>query len=433
MNNLSSSNIDLRLKECLSSFSIIDQSINSKDNIEDNNIINKKFDKKNFKIQLQKNSFNGINKSYNFNKKNISNENTSMTTISLSKASKKLNKELSFNKTKSKFLQFKNNNYNNDCNKKKINTSINNSYYNFSFKPKLNKNSEKINEKLIKENKTSKKRLLQKKEKYNPFKGIYFSKNINSPYYKKNSLIENDKNKNIKFFINLYHRCKDQKILRDEKLEEERFNKIKKEMNYPFKPKLSKSLNSTPKNIKKINSKIDIINNFITNNELFIQKKKNNLVKLMKRLITENNEDITFIPKINRTISSDDINTISLEIPYINNYVYQRRSFLQKIEDKKNEEEYKIKHPFLISERKFPINIISNKKKFIKDIKYFRENSIREVLKQRKEYGIENYFFEKNNLSFNNNPFIENFENDTSRNYYGKNFNNDPTAEFKQN
>ena len=153
----------------------------------------------------------------------------------------------------------------------------------------------------------------------------------------------------------------------------------------------------------------------------------------MKRLITENNEDIKFIPKINRTISSDDINTISFEIPYINNYVFQRRSFLQKIEDKKNEEEYKIKHPFLISERKFPINIISNKKKFIKDIKYFRENSIREVLKQRKEYGIENYFFEKNNLSFNNNPFIENFENDTSRNYYGKNFNNDPTAEFKQN
>ena len=163
------------------------------------------------------------------------------------------------------------------------------------------------------------------------------------------------------------------------------------------------------------------------------KKKKNNLVKLMKRLITENNEDITFIPKINRTISSDDINTISFEIPYINNYVFQRRSFLQTIEDKKNEEEYKIRHPFLISERKFPINIISNKKKFIKDIKYFRENSIREVLKKRKEYGVEYYFFDKNNLSFNNNPFIENSENDTSRNYYFKNINNDPTAEFKQN
>ena len=153
----------------------------------------------------------------------------------------------------------------------------------------------------------------------------------------------------------------------------------------------------------------------------------------MKRIITENNEDITFTPKINRTISSDDINTISFEIPYINNYVFQRRNFLQKIEDKKNEEEYKIKHPFLISERKFPINIISNKKKFIKDIKYFREISIRNVLKQRKEYGIEYYFYDKNNLSFNNNPFVENSENDTSRNYYCKNINNDPTAEFKQN
>ena len=432
MNNLSSSNIDLRLKECLSSFSIIDESIHSKDNIDDNNI-NKKIDKKKLKINLQKKYFNGINKSFNFNKQNNSNENTSMTTLSISKTSKKLNKELSYNKTKTKFIKINNNNYNNYYNKKKINTKINNSYYNFSFKPKLDKNSEKINEKLIKQNITPKKRLLQKKEKYNPFKGIYFSKNIYSPYYRKNSLIENDKNKNIKSFINLYHRCKDQKILKDEKLQEERFNKIKKEMNYSFKPKLYKSVNSTPKNIKNINSKIDIINNFISNNELFIKKKKNNLVKLMKRIITENNEDITFTPKINRTISSDDINTISFEIPYINNYVFQRRSFLQTIEDKKNEEEYKIRHPFLISERKFPINIISNKKKFIKDIKYFRENSIREVLKKRKEYGVEYFFFDKNNLSFNNNPFIENSENDTSRNYYFKNINNDPTAEFKQN
>ena len=94
---------------------------------------------------------------------------------------------------------------------------------------------------------------------------------MNSPYYRKNSLLENDKNKNIKPFINLYHRCKNQKILKDEKLEEERFNKIKKEMNYSFKPKLYKSVNSTPKNI---NSKADIINNFISNNELFIKKKK---------------------------------------------------------------------------------------------------------------------------------------------------------------
>ena len=54
MNNLSSSNIDLRLKECLSSFSIIDESIHSKDNIDDNNI-NKKIDKKKLKKIYKKN------------------------------------------------------------------------------------------------------------------------------------------------------------------------------------------------------------------------------------------------------------------------------------------------------------------------------------------------------------------------------------------
>ena len=97
--------------------------------------------------------------------------------------------------------------------------------------------------------------------------------------------------------------------------------------------------------------------------KLFIQKKRNNLIKLMKRLITENNEDITFIQKINRTIFSDDINTISLEIPYINNYVYQKRNFLQ---NNKKMKKNKIRHPFLISQRKFPINIISNKKKLLK-------------------------------------------------------------------
>ena len=61
----------------------------------------------------------------------------------------------------------------------------------------------------------------------------------------------------------------------------------------------------------------------------------------MKRLITENNKDIPFIQKINRTIFSDDINTISLEIPYINNYVIKEEVIFKKLMIK-NEEEYKI-------------------------------------------------------------------------------------------
>ena len=86
------------------------------------------------------------------------------------------------------------------------------------------------------------------------------------------------------------------------------------------------------------------------------KKKKNNLVKLMKRLITENNEDITFIPKINRTISSDDINTISLEIPLLIIMFIKEEVFFKKLMIK-NEEEYKI-NPILIPIPNLHINLL---------------------------------------------------------------------------
>ena len=367
MNYISNSNIDYKLKGSLSSFSLINERIKSKENFE-KDYLRKKIKNKN------NNGNSNISNCYQKNK-----------SFEINKNENKIKKNFSFNKI--------------------INNRVNYNYIENNIKKEIKK---------IKKIK----------------KGNFISKNMNSPYYKK---INIEKKSNIKYYNNLYQRCKLQKILKEDKFEEERFNNKKKEINYSFTPKINKNLNSS--NIKNKDSKTKRLKRFLINNELFQKKKKYNLIKIIKNIILENKEETTFTPKINKTISSDDIKIISYEIPYINNYVLERRNFIKKKEEEKNKKN-NLNHPFLISQRKFPIKNYNNNNKLIKDLKYFRKISAKEVLEKRKKFGFDN-FYNNNNLNntFNlfNNPFNNNCENDNSRNFTDNKFNNNSTAEFKKN
>ena len=116
-------------------------------------------------------------------------------------------------------------------------------------------------------------------------KGNFISKNMNSPYYKK---INIEKKSNIKYYNNLYQRCKLQKILKEDKFEEERFNNKKKEINYSFTPKINKNLNSS--NIKNKDSKTKRLKRFLINNPEFLQNMMDDAVnKIAKQKQNYNN------------------------------------------------------------------------------------------------------------------------------------------------
>ncbi len=295
---------------------------------------------------------------------------------------------------------------------------------NYPFEPQLNKSTLLINEKLEKEGNNSLKRILKKKEKN--YSNKFFSDNENSSYYNNNSLIERDKNKNFTKFIKLYDKCIKEKNYNENKYKEIRENKLKLE-NYSFTPeindensidyfnkknenKLSKLINISGTNIispKKFLTNKEKINEFLENSRNFQSKKEKNLEKLTKQILSK--ESFDFTPVLNKKIMPDDIKNIKFQISYINDYVNNRREFLNKKKDEEEYLDYITKRSICVSKRKFVSkNNSCSPKKVLKDKKFFRNLSAKEVLNKRKLYNIEefyNYDFceENNEIKSNNN------------------------------
>ncbi len=251
-------NLDKKLKECLMSFSNIDEIVkmNEFKNYNSYNKIEKKNEERFSKNLYIANKIYLENKNKEINNQHFTSQNyqpkTNMNDKKYYYEKKKQDEYIFKNtlsiKTTPKFLTFGNNNTNINSNRYKsgnlfnnYNKNIkNNKNYknnNFTFQPKINKNSIIINKNLENEGITSQKRLLKKKENFSPEQSVYFSENIHSPYYLNMSLLEKDKNKNITPFIDLYERCRDKEMIKNEKIEKIKIELSNKD-NFSFQPKL---------------------------------------------------------------------------------------------------------------------------------------------------------------------------------------------------
>ena len=314
-------NLDKKLKECLMSFSNIDEIVkmNEFKNYNSYNKIEKKNEERFSKNLYKANNIYLENKNKEINNQHFTSQNYQPKTNMNDKKyyyEKKKQDEYIFNntlsiKTTPKFLTFGNNNTNINSNRYKsgnlfnnYNKNIkNNKNYknkNFKFKKKINKNSIIINKNLENEGITSQKRLLKKKENFSPEQSVYFSENIHSPYYLNMSLLEKDKNKNITTFIDIYEKCRDKEMIKNEKIEKIKIELSNKD-NFSFQPKLYSNRSFNYLNIEKKNSTNDTnkstnnsslangnmtlnfktneqkFNNFLMTNEKYINKKKKNI------------------------------------------------------------------------------------------------------------------------------------------------------------
>ena len=253
--------------------------------------------------------------------------------------------------------------YQNKKKKKKKNNTSNDST-NFSYHPKLNKNSILIAEKLepsfIRLNKKKKIKNIKESNHKSYYLNLYgnsLSQNITTqdinkgiyPFKNKENSKKKDKNNQNIFekMNNLYLRGIEEKQKKEKKYNE---NKRKKEDEYKkfsFKPYLNKNINifkideknTSTKNNKKNNSKKDNKNiykrqfEWKKKVEKKLNKKKEKNEEIIKKLYTFKPESYTQNYKNN-----DKYNNIALE--QTNEYVIRRRKY---IKEKEKEEKYKNK------------------------------------------------------------------------------------------
>lgn len=253
--------------------------------------------------------------------------------------------------------------YQNKKKKKKKNNTSNDST-NFSYHPKLNKNSILIAEKLepsfIRLNKKKKIKNIKESNHKSYYLNLYgnsLSQNITTqdinkgiyPFKNKENSKKKDKNNQNIFekMNNLYLRGIEEKQKKEKKYNE---NKRKKEDEYKkfsFKPYLNKNINifkidekkTSTKNNKKNNSKKDNKNiykrqfEWKKKIEKKLNKKKEKNEEIIKKLYTFKPESYTQNYKNN-----DKYNNIALE--QTNEYVIRRRKY---IKEKEKEEKYKNK------------------------------------------------------------------------------------------
>ena len=450
-------NLDKKLKECLMSFSNIDEIVkmNEFKNYNSYNKIEKKNEERFSKNLYKANNIYLENKNKEINNQHFTSQNYQPKTNMNDKKyyyEKKKQDEYIFNntlsiKTTPKFLTFGNNNTYINSNRYKsgnlfnnYNKNIkNNKNYknkNFTFQPKINKNSIIINKNLENEGITSQKRLLKKKENFSPEQSVYFSENIHSPYYLNMSLLEKDKNKNITPFIDLYERCRDKEMIKNEKIEKIKIELSNKD-NFSFQPKLYSNRSFNYLNIEKKNSTNDTnkstnnsslangnmilnfktneqkFNNFLMTNEKYINKKKRNISKLTKAHSEKEMKGITFYPNINKKIIQDDYKNIIIQIPYVNDYILKRRSFIERKKREIEIEEYNNSHHLSVSKRRF-INEENRPKTPDISINNLKRYKYSNVLKIRKELGIIDFY--SNNLSTDKNYYKYSFTNEDFKN-----------------
>ena len=185
-------------------------------NNDNNSRNNKKILKKN-KTEKIFNNFYSNNNNNNFEENN---ENESTRRETLHFTSKFNYDSLNNNNNNSTLIENNNNNnnfYNFDNKKITFGSKICDCYQkysnNFSFNPKISKNSLKINKNLELNGNNFISRILAKKHKN--YNNKFHSNNENSPYFNNENLIEKDLKKNVSKFVNLYEKCEKNKILKE--------------------------------------------------------------------------------------------------------------------------------------------------------------------------------------------------------------------------
>ena len=253
--------------------------------------------------------------------------------------------------------------YQNKKKKKKKNNTSNDST-NFSYHPKLNKNSILIAEKLepsfIRLNKKKKIKNIKESNHKSYYLNLYgnsLSQNITTqdinkgiyPFKNKENSKKKDKNNQNIFekMNNLYLRGIEEKQKKEKKYNENKRKKEDEYKNFSFKPYLNKNINifkideknTSTKNNKKNNSKKDNKNiykrqfEWKKKVEKKLNKKKEKNEEIIKKLYTFKPESYTQNYKNN-----DKYNNIALE--QTNEYVIRRRKY---IKEKEKEEKYKNK------------------------------------------------------------------------------------------
>lgn len=253
--------------------------------------------------------------------------------------------------------------YQNKKKKKKKNNTSNDST-NFSYHPKLNKNSILIAEKLepsfIRLNKKKKIKNIKESNHKSYYLNLYgnslsqniTTQDINKGIYpiknKENSKKKDKNNQNIfEKMNNLYLRGIEEKQKKEKKYNENKRKKEDEYKNFSFKPYLNKNINifkideknTSTKNNKKNNSKKDNKNiykrqfEWKKKIEKKLNKKKEKNEEIIKKLYTFKPESYTQNYKNN-----DKYNNIALE--QTNEYVIRRRKY---IKEKEKEEKYKNK------------------------------------------------------------------------------------------
>ena len=271
----------------------------------------------------------------------------------------------------------------------------------FSFEPLITNKTKKLAKKLG----SSKERILSKKKKYDGSVSVYFSPNRNSPYFFDDSLIEQDKENDVSKFVELYKKGIDSRKALEESIELDR----KKRKNIPTKDSKNCLNNSNNVNSSKstynssytTNSSSKKFISFLNHSRDFQSKKQRNLLKLQKKVDKEEKEYLTFSPHINKGIKKDDLHSIHKQIPFINDYVTSRRSFLQKSKEGEELELNKSLSKINTSKRKFIIEssktIDDNNNKSLKNLKYFRKKNSIEIKNSRELLQIED-FYEDNSI-----------------------------------
>lgn len=271
----------------------------------------------------------------------------------------------------------------------------------FPFEPLISEKTKQIAQRQG----NSKKRILAKKKKYDLSQSVYFSPNKRSPYFFDDSLISQDQDKDISSFIDIYERGISFLKEKEDTLDAKRRKKNELNENCSFKPNCaltkkinpyctvnsSKSTNNTSYATNTSNRKV--IRNFLNHSKEFENKKQRNLLKLQKSIQAKEQKITTFSPEINYTIKQDDMRSISRQIPLINDYVAVRRNIRQQSLDKEEAELSRSLSKISVSKRKFIVNPSrSMDEKEIKNVRYFRRQSSKDITEQRKKLNINSFY-----------------------------------------
>ncbi len=340
-------------------------------------------------------------------------------------------------------LYYNNNNNNNESNDniyyKKRTLSKDNLN---NFKPKLNKNSLKIANKL----EPASQRLIKNKKRknensyYNKCKEIYnniYNNNNNNFTNRSNSISpKNSKSKeSIKHCNELYNKGIENMQKKEKNYKQKLINKQEEYKKFSYKPNINKNSPLIEKNITKKNSSVDNNNNNNKKQDIYTKqcewkKKLQNENKRKKEIYEKNNfKDCTFKPNISQLNIQNDEKFIMKNLQQMNDYVNKRRENIKK---QKEYEEYKNKRLGQISNHSLKPTI---PKEFEFQTRERSHSKNKNKFEDRKNnYTFFNYNYNNNFNDFNNNNMNYNNNNNNNNNLnFSNNNNNNNNLNFSNN